>query len=89
MSYDDVPLFYSSKQMRLMEALYYLSTPFSLMGSLVTIYVITSEMMHRTSSLDPHVQRTYLRLVLGYGIVDVMQSLVWLALGPWALPNDQ
>lgn len=74
---------YSEHQTNTLTSLYYVTPPFSLVGSLLIIYVIC-----RPKRTLRNVNPTFLRLMVGYAAMDVIQTVVWLVLGPWATPAD-
>lgn len=82
---DDISpsLIYSKRQTDLLLSLYYVTPPLSLLGSLTIIYVIC-----RPARSLQNVNQTFLRLMLGFAVMDCLQTIMWLALGPWALPAD-
>lgn len=77
------PSIYSAHQTDILLTLYYLTPPLSLLGSCTIMYVI----LRPKRSLE-RVNRTFVRLMLGYAVMDAVQTVLWLALGPWALPAE-
>lgn len=70
---------YSHRQRNILLSLYYVTPPLSLIGSCVIAYVIAKP----GRSLQ-NVNPTFIRLLLGYALMDAMQTVVWIVLGPWA-----
>jgi hypothetical protein len=80
---DYTGVIYTERQTNVLRHLYYVTPPLSLLGSALVIYVI----LRRGKSMR-NVNNTFLRLMMGYSAMDVVQSIVWLSLGPWATPEN-
>jgi disulfide bond formation protein DsbB len=74
---------YSQSQKRTLNALYYVTPPFSLLGSLTIAYVVVKGKLISNHNFKP----TFVRLLLGFSLVDIVHSLGYLILGPWAVPK--
>ena len=73
---------YSRMQTLVLEYIVYASTPWSVAGSALIIWVILHE---GSSSLRRSV---YHRLMLGMSVLDLSNSFGLLVFGPWAMPRD-
>jgi hypothetical protein len=80
---DYTGVIYTERQTDVLRHLYYVTPPLSLMGSTLVIYVI----LRRGKSMR-NVNNTFLRLMLGYSAMDLVNSIAWLSLGPWATPAN-
>ena len=75
---------YSTQEKRILESLYYVTPPLSLLGSALLLYALVAG---QRAVLRNRVSPTYVQLLGGFAVMDVMQSVVWLVLGPWAMPQ--
>ena len=82
---------YTETQKKTLFFIYYVSQPFSLLGSLSLIYVVWKGKLldkHRPSGRTNRLPRpTSVRLLLGYSVMDVIESSGKLVFGPWSVPK--
>ena len=77
-------LVYSEVQLRTMAYVYYVTPPIALAASSLLIYAVFRSDDRRKRMLEP----SYVRLIVGYSIMVVIQSIGSLLFGPWPVPKD-
>mmetsp|Transcript_4809 Transcript_4809/g.6719 ORF Transcript_4809/g.6719 Transcript_4809/m.6719 type:complete len:398 (-) Transcript_4809:127-1320(-) len=73
---------FTPSQIKFFGVVYYLTPPLSLLSSITVLYLIVKSKLWRTGNLNP----TFLRLTIGFSIMDALQSLGTLVFGPWSIP---
>ena len=74
---------YTASEVWTLNLLYYVTPPLSLMGSVVIVYVVKHGRLVANHRFKP----SFVRLLTGFSMVDIVHSIGYLALGPWAVPE--
>ena len=80
--YEDVLTTYTATQVRVLSWIYYVTPPISMLGSTTILYAIYYGRLVARNAF----KKTFLRLTVGFCVLDLIQSAGILAFGPWAMP---